>query len=186
MNQEDTDLVNSIISKKDRLAENKLYAKYYRKVLGKVRSYRHDSESAKDITSDILIKIFTNLENYSTEKSNFGSWVMSITNNHLIDLYRKDKNKIDTVSYNAVNFDGDIEESKNIYANTVSYSMEDDFLIKEDVDTALSTLKESESELMVLKFFYGYDNSELGYHYNMSNDKISFKINYIKKKLNKD
>jgi hypothetical protein len=79
-----------------------------------------------------------------------------------------------------------MEESKNHFANSVSYSMEDDFLIREDVDTALSSLKENESELMVLKFYYGYDNSELGYHYNMSNDKISFKINYIKKKLNKD
>jgi RNA polymerase sigma factor (sigma-70 family) len=183
MNQEDMDLVNSIISKKDRLAENKLYSKYYRKILGKVRSYKHDSESAKDITSDILVKIFINLPNYSNEKSNFGSWVMSITNNHLIDLYRKDKNKIDTISYNAVSFDSDMDNSKNLFLNAVSYSMEDDFNIKEDVDAALSSLKYQDSELLVLKYYCGYDNSELGYHYNTTNDKISFRINYIKKKL---
>jgi RNA polymerase sigma-70 factor (ECF subfamily) len=186
MNQEDTDLVNSIINRKDRLAENKLYSKYYRKVLGKVRSFKHDTESAKDITSDILVKIFTNLETYSTQKSNFGSWVMSITNNHLIDLYRKDKNKINTISYNAINFDGDMDETKNQFINSVSYSMEDDFMIKEDVDAALGSLKYQDSELLVLKYYCGYDNSELGYHYNTTNDKISFRINYIKKKLNKD
>lgn len=183
MNQEDMDLVKSILQTNNRKAENRLYSKYYKKIFYKVRRYRHDSETAKDITSDILLKVFTNLSNYSEDKSNFGSWVMSITNNHLIDLYRKNKNKIDTISFNAVNLDGDIEESKNQYINSVSYSMEDDLHIKEQVDVTLSNMDTKDAELVVLKYYYGYDNSELGYRYNMSNDKISFKINYIKKKI---
>jgi len=183
--QEDLDLINCIIHTKDRSAENKLYKKYFNKIFYKVRSFRYDSESAKDIASDIIVKVFTNLNEYSTDKANFNSWVMAITNNHLIDLYRKDKNKIETVSYDAITYDNDLDDSKNRLTADITYNMEDELLIRDNIDYALSSLKENESNLMVLKFYYGYDNEELGYHYNTTNDGISLKINYIKKKFKK-
>lgn len=178
--QEDLDLVTSILSKRDRVAETKLYKKYYSKIFYKVRSFKHDVETAKDITADILLKIFTNLQTYTNTKANFNSWVMSITSNHLVDLYRKEKNKIITVSYETITTDDD--EAKKTF-NQLYYNMEEELEAKEDVENTLAGLSYSESELICLKYFYGYDNSELSYHYNTTNNKISFKINYIKKKI---
>jgi RNA polymerase sigma-70 factor (ECF subfamily) len=49
-----------------------------------------DSEEADDLAQDIFIKMYKNLSSYSPEYK-FSTWVMRISNNHIIDYHRKRK-----------------------------------------------------------------------------------------------
>lgn len=49
-----------------------------------------DKDIAADVTQDIFIKIYHNLEKYKEEK-NFTAWLFTISRNHCIDYWRKNK-----------------------------------------------------------------------------------------------
>ena len=55
-----------------------------------------DDEDPNDIAQDVFLKIYKNLDSY-TPAFKFSTWVMRITGNHIIDLYRR--KKIEAVSY---------------------------------------------------------------------------------------
>jgi len=205
--KEDNDLVKSILinSKEKNLSEKELYNRYYKITYNKVRKYNYDIESAKDIATDILLKVFGSLEKFDSKKCSFNSWVLKISSNHLIDLYRKNKNRLQFVSYtstvasNNVNIDNNIgtipttftsnsTSNWNVYWNhvTTTSNQEDHFINKEDYNTAIKTLSEPESDIIRLKYEYGYSNAEIGDLYNVSKATVSNKINYLKKKIQKN
>ncbi len=77
-----------------------------------------DVEESKDLTQEILIKIYKNLYNYSTEYK-FSTWVIKISTNHVIDYRRKQH-------YTTTEYDG------NIHSNITINSAEDQFIEKEN------------------------------------------------------
>ena len=50
----------------------------------------NDKELANDYAQDVFFKVYKNLESYSPEFK-FSTWVMRITGNHVIDMFRKKK-----------------------------------------------------------------------------------------------
>jgi RNA polymerase sigma-70 factor (ECF subfamily) len=200
--REDMELINSILSNtKEKLsAENELYGRYYRVAYNKVRKYNYDIESAKDIATDIMLKVFGSLELYDKQKCSFNSWVIKIASNHLIDIFRKNKNKIKFVSYSGT-MPANFENTESFTCTTTptfasgivslnyvttSTNQEDSLIYKEDYTNALNALTESESRIFKLKYEYGYSNSEIGNMYEVSKAVVSNKINYLKKKIQKN
>ena len=55
-----------------------------------------DQHEADDISQEVFLKVYLNLNKYSSEFK-FSTWIMRITGNHIIDLRRK--RKLETVSY---------------------------------------------------------------------------------------
>ncbi|MDR0272062.1 MAG: sigma-70 family RNA polymerase sigma factor [Clostridiales bacterium] len=55
-----------------------------------------DSEEANDLSQDVFLKVYKNLDKYTPEFK-FSTWVMRITSNHIIDMHRK--KKFETISY---------------------------------------------------------------------------------------
>jgi RNA polymerase sigma-70 factor (ECF subfamily) len=55
-----------------------------------------NSEEANDLSQDVFLKVYKNLEKYTPEFK-FSTWIMRITGNHIIDMHRK--KKFETVSY---------------------------------------------------------------------------------------
>jgi RNA polymerase sigma-70 factor (ECF subfamily) len=53
-------------------------------------------EEANDISQEIFLKVYKNLDKYSPEFK-FSTWIMRITSNHIIDTRRR--KKFETVSY---------------------------------------------------------------------------------------
>jgi RNA polymerase sigma-70 factor (ECF subfamily) len=49
---------------------------------------------AEELCSDIFLKIYNNLNTYDPTKARLSSWICQITNNHLIDHYRKDSRRL--------------------------------------------------------------------------------------------
>jgi len=55
-------------------------------------------DQAEDLTQEIFLKVFRNLESYRPESGQFLTWIMSVGRNLLIDHYRQTRNDRMTVS----------------------------------------------------------------------------------------
>ena len=55
-------------------------------------------DQAEDLTQEIFLKVFRNLESYKPESGRFQTWIMSVGRNLLIDHYRQTKDDRMTVS----------------------------------------------------------------------------------------
>ncbi len=109
----DEEIVEQILAGQQHLLEL-LYDRYSARVFHKCLSIVKDREMSKDLTHDILVKVFTNLVKFKG-KSAFSLWVHSITYNYCIDYLKKQKklrfNDIDSVAYENIADDQyDIED----------------------------------------------------------------------------
>lgn len=86
----DSVLVDLIVKEGRIELKNVIYKRYSQKVYFRCLSIVHDSEMAKDLTQDVLLKVFSNLSQFKG-KSTFNMWVRAITFNYCIDYLRKRK-----------------------------------------------------------------------------------------------
>lgn len=75
----------------DRKAQNLLFKKYERKVLGICIRYTNSLDEAKDIQQDAFIKIFQNLKTNDKIVLSLDKWIYRITVNTSIDYFRRQK-----------------------------------------------------------------------------------------------
>jgi RNA polymerase sigma factor (sigma-70 family) len=86
----DAELVQRILSTQNSLYFSVLYDKYSYKVYSRCLSLLKDVALAQDATQEVFLKIYLNLSKFS-ERSQFSTWVYSITYNFCIDLIRRKK-----------------------------------------------------------------------------------------------
>lgn len=84
----DLELVQRFLSTQNSVYFNALYDKYSSKVYSRCISLLKDVALAQDATQEIFVKIYLNLSKFS-ERSQFSTWVYSITYNFCIDLIRR-------------------------------------------------------------------------------------------------
>lgn len=84
----DFELVQRFLSTQDSAYFNVLYDKYSPKVYSRCISLLKDVALAQDATQEVFVKIYLNLSKFS-ERSQFSTWVYSITYNFCIDLIRR-------------------------------------------------------------------------------------------------
>ncbi len=89
-NISDKEVVEQIIETGDTDLFNILYDRYVNKIYHKCLLITKDKEVSKDLTHDILIKVFLNISKLKTV-TNFSLWVHSISYNHCIDYLRLKK-----------------------------------------------------------------------------------------------
>lgn len=77
---------------------NKIYGDNHKLVLKYVINKIKDVVVSEEITNDIFMKVYNNLDNYDSEKSSMKTWIINITSNTVIDYYRK--KKLETISIN--------------------------------------------------------------------------------------
>jgi len=93
----DSELVRKYISSQREDYFAALYLRYSDKVYSKCYSMLKNEEWAIDACQDIFLKIFLNLAKFE-EKSQFSTWVYSITFNYCIDALRKAKKELSTAT----------------------------------------------------------------------------------------
>jgi RNA polymerase sigma factor (sigma-70 family) len=125
-----------------------LYRKYAGKVYGKCLSILRNEDEAKDAVQDIFVKIMLNLVNFG-EKSQFSTWIYSITYNFCIDLIRKRK-KEKTL------FGDDVERAADVAEEDVP----DEFMLEMDVKYLKRVLEDlNTGDRMILLMKYQDDMS---------------------------
>jgi RNA polymerase sigma-70 factor (ECF subfamily) len=85
----DWDIIQKILEGEKYLLEI-LYNRYATKVFHKCLSITKDRDISKDLSHDIIIKIFLNLVKFKGT-ADFSFWVYSITYNHCMDYLKKKK-----------------------------------------------------------------------------------------------
>src|SRR5659263_179994 len=74
----------------DQEAWNMLINAYSKAVYNIALNFFADKDVAADVTQDIFLKIYNNLEKFKEEK-NFTAWLFTISRNYCIDYWRKNK-----------------------------------------------------------------------------------------------
>jgi RNA polymerase sigma-70 factor (ECF subfamily) len=131
-----------------------------------------------DYTSEILIKVFYNLDRYDQEKSGFKTWLTTIAKNYMIDQYRSNitthccnitilNNCCDTTCSSGMIYNTDFESSSSVAYLSRQLSPED-------------------YTLLSMKYVQGYNYNEIGSEFNLTSTTVSNRVNYIKTKLKKN
>ncbi len=163
---------------KDRRAQEKLYKICFQLLMPLCYKYVRQEELARELLNQAFVKIVYALENYNAELS-FKKWAQSITLNHLINEYHKqkriraiiDENIADeTMEYRS------IEKSKNAY----DYEVENEHLNK-----ILEKLPPATRKVFNLFALEGYSHNEISEILNISTGTSKWHLSSAKELLKK-
>lgn len=132
------------------------YLKYYWEYHEKIYRYLYfrcyeDRELAEDLTSETFLKAFEKLDTFNPEHS-FSSWVYAIARNSLIDHFRKNSSRV-TVS---------IEPFEDFFASDIDLEVQlSGKFARDQLLQYVSELPGNLEELVLLKYFNDYENSEI-------------------------
>ena len=131
----------------DSSAFEELIKNYERIVYNIVYRMLNDSEDVKDISQEVFIKVYRNLDKFDG-KSLFSTWIYKITMNTCIDEIRKRRGK---QTYSIDN-EMDKEENKKQFANIKT---PEDFYIskenREEIIDAINMLKDEYKKIIILR-----------------------------------
>lgn len=114
-----------------------------------------DKLLAEDLTQEVFIKVLNGIDAFDSDKSSIHTWVFNITNNHLIDYWRK--KKMDTMSIsNYVNEDGNETLQIADVVNAIENSE-----VKEMIGMAISQLPKTYKRIGNLFFNHNYSYEEI-------------------------
>ena len=121
-----------------------IYPKIYTFCFYKV----NNEEDAKDLTSEVLLKIMKSLKK---QNGSFSGWMYRIASNHVIDFYRRQsrRNKVEVSKE---------PDSSAFYSNENEI---ENMLKQEQLKAALGQLTEEQKTVTILKFIQGYNNEEV-------------------------
>lgn len=71
--------------------KTKIYEDYSLKVRNFILSKVNDFNLAEDLTSDVFLKVYKNIDKFDSKKSSMSTWIFTIARNTLIDYYRTRK-----------------------------------------------------------------------------------------------
>jgi RNA polymerase sigma factor (sigma-70 family) len=171
--QTDAEVIRTYLATQDARYFTLLYRRYANKVYGKCISILKNDAEARDAMQDIFVKIMLNLGNFG-EKSQFSTWVYSITYNYCIDAIRK-KKKEKTM------FSEDIERAPDVPADEVP----DQFLLEMDMKNlkaVLEALPDSDRLILIMKYHDDMSIREIADILQKTESAVKMKIKRAKEK----
>lgn len=183
-------------------AQEVLYEKYKKNVKNFLKNKYSAHYDLDDDVSEIMIKVFMNLEKYDSTKSKFRSWVFSIAKNYMVDKWRNSNNTITSTTGITCSASTDVNyESSGSYFITSSNtgaittnttfttsncSADFDFENCSSINYISRQLSPQDYTLLEMKYIQGYNYNEIGNEFNLTSSTVSNRVNYIKTKLKKN
>ena len=183
----------------DKKAEIKIYNYYRDKVTRFIFKKYPTNTYIEDNVSEILIKVFENIDKYSNNRANFNTWVLTIAKNHMLDGIKK----MQPIYTNFVSSGGDITLANNNVATCSTFTYNGEVMsfsepmslctsspdysiqINDSMGQIASTVSCSDYSMLSMKYIDGYNYNEIGMEFNLTSEEVSNKINYNKKKISK-
>jgi len=134
----------------DRKAQQELYDRYSRLLLGVCLRYATDKAEAEDILQDSFLKIFLNIKEY-TGSGSFIGWLRKVAVNTAITHYHKN------LKYK---YHLEIEEYESIETGVLSF--EEDFYTSDELYRVLNELPSGYRMVFNLYAVEGYKHKEIG------------------------
>lgn len=94
--------------------KTKLYEDYHLKVRNFILSKVNNFPLAEDLTSEVFVKVYSNIEKFDSTKSSLSTWIFTITRRHLIDYYRTRKVNVELNENIAIEIDESICTEDNL------------------------------------------------------------------------
>lgn len=145
--------------------DSEAFAQLYDAYLDRVYRYVFfrvsDDEMAEDITSQVFLKAWENLDRYQPGNSPFLAWLYTIARNQVIDHYRARKQ---TVS---------IDEIVSLPAKDDAVDEQIQFRFEiQTMRDALQFLTEEQQQVLILKFIAGLETREISKQMNKAEGAI--------------
>ena len=181
----------------DMSAYGLLYDKYYKVVLFQLtKLYNGDVEKAKDLTSEVMIKVMDTVTKYSVEKGsgNFGGWIKKVARNTFVDRTRSKKYKfsksVDSIN-KTTNIGNDevaliqiVEPNLNAEENLISKELKKE--INSKLKNSISNLNKEEQRILHLRIDCDLSFEEISKEINKTKNYCLVKFHRIKNKIKKE
>lgn len=151
----------------DKRGWNMLIDRYSKTVYNLAFNFCGSSDDANDLTQDIFIKIYKNIDKFD-ENLNISSWIMRISKNHCIDYWRKNKKN---------NFRIDLED--NLVKD--EHSPEENLIKSGDLNKLrekMLQLKPDARSLLILRDIQDHSYREIA-------DSLEIPLGTVKSKINR-
>ena len=135
--------------KHSRKAQQQLYDKYSRYLLGVCIRYSTDRSEAEDVLQDVFVRVFFNIEEYSGAGS-FQGWLRRVAVNTAITNYHKNLKH---------RYHVDIDEYKTVETGALSF--EEDLFSADELHNVLNSLPAGYKMVFNLYAIEGYKHREI-------------------------
>jgi RNA polymerase sigma-70 factor, ECF subfamily len=135
-------------------AFGQLYDAYMERIYRFVYFRVEDQQTAEDITSQVFLKAWGNLDRFRFSRTPYLAWLYTIAHNAVIDHYRTRKvaTALDDVQLSQPDHSEAVE-------NEIDLTVE-----MQSVKSALQTLTDDQQKVLTLKFIEGMSNNEIARH----------------------
>ena len=132
-------------------AFGQLYDAYMERIYRFVYFRVEDQQTAEDITSQVFLKAWSNLDRFQFSRTPYLAWLYTIAHNAVIDHYRT--RKVTTAL-------DDVQLSQPDHSEAVENDI--DLTVEmQSVKTALQALTDDQQKVLTLKFIEGMSNNEI-------------------------
>lgn len=157
---------------KDKSKFEQLYLKYRQLMFYIANDILKDKHLAEDAVHKAFLKLINHLDKIQeTEGHKTKSFIVIVTKNIAIDMYRKRK-KENIISLDA--FEYELEDLAATY---------DDLYEDNEVIAAITSLSHNYSSVLILKFSHGYSDAEIARILSITEENVRQRIARAKKKL---
>lgn len=176
----------------DKKAEKVLYEKYKELIKTHLSIKYPNDKERDDNVSEILIKIFENINQYNKKRAKFNTWAIKIANNYMIDKARKNEQNPVQVNYTTMDgsiclFSNDlnIDNSASFQPQSFTVQPDQEFEDNDALSFISNKIGLQDFHLLNMKYKEGYDYKEMESEMKISSSTISNRVNYIKSKIKK-
>jgi RNA polymerase sigma-70 factor (ECF subfamily) len=135
-------------------AFGQIYDAYMERIYRFVYFRVEDQQTAEDITSQVFLKAWSNLDRFSFSRTPYLAWLYTIAHNAVIDHYRTRKV---TAALD------DVQLSQQDHAEVVENEIDLNAEMK-SIKEALHGLTDDQQRVLTLKFIEGMSNHEIARH----------------------
>lgn len=119
-----------------------LFEEYFDKVYYKVLSIVKNSDDAEDISQEVFMSVYKNLNKFR-EESNIYTWIYRIAINKTYDFFKKKK--------------VELEMNEEVLLIADEFNSDTNIILQEK----LNLISQKEKEIVILKDIYGYKLKEI-------------------------
>ena len=157
----------ALLKSRDKKGFDYLYSNYSTALFGIISRIITDEDVAKDVLQEAFVKIWYNIDNYSSNRGRFFTWMLNLSRNLAIDKLRSANYKYHernlSIDHNIVTF----------YDKNQAYSENVDVIGLKQV---VKSLRTDYRELVELAYFGGFTQAEIA-------DRLGIPLGTVKTRL---
>jgi RNA polymerase sigma-70 factor (ECF subfamily) len=151
----DEQLMEKVLDK-NRPALEEIYDRYGKLVYSFAMKSTRNTQTSKEITQTVFIRLWTTERGYDANKGQFVSWLLTITRNITIDYIRKERKHTLTLPLESKHWNLSDEDDAGNPEHFVTRNS-----IKEQIRDAYRFLTDGQVHLLEMLYWKGYTLSEI-------------------------